>query len=216
MAGSTLSFRAATPADTHAIGLVGSKAFRDTLSTVIFPARLRTSSEGVVTPWRAARTLRRMNEGKPTFVAVDTNLDTKEETIVGFAQWEQPGEATSGQEGEHDEDKATDALDGEALARMMGAMEAEAKKQLGPDGHARMWYLAVLAIDPEHERRGIGRTLVRWGLEQAAAEEDGKVFLIATAEGKPLYEALGFRVLGEFDAAGLRHYSMLWTSDVSN
>jgi hypothetical protein len=135
----TLSFRAATPADAHAMGLVGTNAFRDTLSTIIFPPHLHTSNKDVVTPWRAARTLRRMNEGKPTFVAVDSNPDTNEETIVAFAQWERPGGATSGQEGEYDEDNVTDALDGDALARMMGAIEAEAKKQLGPDGHANMW-----------------------------------------------------------------------------
>jgi ribosomal protein S18 acetylase RimI-like enzyme len=75
--------------------------------------------------------------------------------------------------------------------------------------------LMVLAVDPNHQRRGIGRKLVRWGLEQAAAE-DQKVFLIATPEGKPLYESLGFRVLGDFDAAGLLHYSMLWKSDVTS
>ncbi|KAK0634203.1 acyl-CoA N-acyltransferase [Immersiella caudata] len=211
-----LSIRVATPADAHAMGLVSTNAFRDTLSTVIFPPHLRTSDKDVVTPWRAARTLRRMNEGKPTFVMVDTNPETNEETIVGFAQWERPGGATKGQEGEYDEDRLAEGLDADALARMMGAMDVEAKKQLGPDGYAKMWYLIILAVDPSYQRRGIGRKLVRWGLDQAAAAEGQKVFLIATPEGKPLYESLGFQVLGGFDAGGLLYYSMLWTPSVAN
>ena len=75
--------------------------------------------------------------------------------------------------------------------------------------------LIILSVDPDHQRRGVGKKLVRWGLEQAAAE--GKeVFLIATHEGKPLYESFGFRVLGEFETVGLVHYSMLWTPDGAN
>ncbi|KAK0654784.1 acyl-CoA N-acyltransferase [Cercophora newfieldiana] len=212
-----LSLRRATSSDVPAMGLIGTRAFRDTLSTVIFPASLRTSAnEDAETTWRTARTLRRMNEGKDTFVVVDTDSNTGEETVVGFTQWERPGmAATKGQEGQHDEDKITEGMDREALAKMMGLMEEDAKKHLGPEGHANMWYLIILGVDPNHQRRGIGKRLVRWGLEQAAAEGQ-QVFLIATPEGRPLYESLGFQVLGEFETLGLVHYSMLWTPGVVN
>lgn len=135
----TLSLRAATASDAQAMGLIGTRSFRDSLSTVIFPAHLRTpATEDAETPWRAARTLRRMKEGKDTFVVIDSN-DSGEETVVGFAQWERPGGVTKGQEGQYDEDKVTDTLDGEALAKLLGDMDVEAKKQLGPEGYGNMW-----------------------------------------------------------------------------
>lgn len=75
--------------------------------------------------------------------------------------------------------------------------------------------LIILGVDPHHQRRGVGKRLVRWGLEQAAAEGQ-RVFLIATPEGKLLYESLGFQVLGAIETLGLVHYSMLWAPPVLN
>lgn len=68
----------------------------------------------------------------------------------------------------------------------------------------------LLAIDPAQQRRGIGKILVRHGLELAA--KDGKdVYLVATPAGRGLYQSLGFRTLGEAtELCGTPHYSMLW------
>jgi len=53
--------------------------------------------------------------------------------------------------------------------------------------------------------------LVRWGMEKAAAERK-QVFIIASPEGKQLYEALGFEVVGDvMEMGGIPHHSMLWT-----
>lgn len=70
--------------------------------------------------------------------------------------------------------------------------------------------LLVLTVDPNHHRRGIGGLLLRWGMEQAAAE-NRQAFIHATPEGKHLYEKFGFKSLSSFDVAGLRHDCMLWS-----
>jgi predicted N-acetyltransferase YhbS len=67
-----------------------------------------------------------------------------------------------------------------------------------------------LAIDPAQQRRGIGKMLVQYGLEQAA-KAGMDAFLISTPAGHRLYQSLGFRNVGEpFIMCGTPHYSMLW------
>ncbi len=70
----------------------------------------------------------------------------------------------------------------------------------------------LLAIDPTHQRRGVGRMLAQHGLD-LAAKEGRDVFLIATPEGKPLYQSLGFRELVEpYDVLGTTYSSMSWSA----
>jgi ribosomal protein S18 acetylase RimI-like enzyme len=67
-----------------------------------------------------------------------------------------------------------------------------------------------LAIDPAQQRRGIGKILVKYGLEQAA-KAGMDAFLISTPAGQRLYQSLGFRNVGEpFMMCNTPHYSMLW------
>ncbi len=68
----------------------------------------------------------------------------------------------------------------------------------------------LLATDPSQQRRGIGKMLVKHGLELAT--KDGRdVYLVATPAGRGLYSSLGFNELGEgIELCGLRHSSMLW------
>jgi len=68
--------------------------------------------------------------------------------------------------------------------------------------------LAVLGVDPNQQRRGIGKLLLQWGLDQA--DRDGtEAYLVATAEGKPLYQANGFKVLAEDEVFGMPVIAML-------
>lgn len=58
--------------------------------------------------------------------------------------------------------------------------------------YPELWFLNSLAVDPVHQRRGIGRQLVEWGLQQAR-QEQVPVGLEASLKGVGLYERLGFR-----------------------
>lgn len=69
-----------------------------------------------------------------------------------------------------------------------------------------------LAVDPRHQRRGIGKLLLNWGIEKA--KHDGRdCYLVATPAGKSLYESVGFRTLQELSIFDVPHYSMILKSD---
>ena len=142
-----LYIRAATEADTARIGRIGRDAFRDTLSRSFFPAHLSSKSETGdpdqdEVQWRGERVMRRMREGKPTFVVVDVPDDGSDgEDVVGFAQWELPSSSTHVSEPAHESesDPLPASLDLEALSEVFAKLEAESKKALGPDGHNKIW-----------------------------------------------------------------------------
>lgn len=143
-----LRLRPATEADAPAIGAVSSRAFRNTLSQILFPPRLRAlSQEDEETPWRAARTLKRMRDGKVTLVVVDVPDDNSApEVIVGMAQWVRPVDVAappdvgySGDKSVEVEEPAPATLDSEALSRFMGQLDEETVKALGQDGSKHMW-----------------------------------------------------------------------------
>lgn len=56
--------------------------------------------------------------------------------------------------------------------------------------------LAFLSTHKDHQRQGAGEAIVKWGLGQG--DQLGiPVYLEASKAGRPLYEKLGFRALGE-------------------
>ncbi|KAL1836474.1 hypothetical protein VTJ49DRAFT_5088 [Mycothermus thermophilus] len=212
-----LRLRLAVEDDSVRIGQITAAAFSDTVSRDVFPPHLSHKSETGdpfldEVQWRAHRNVRRMREGKPTVVVVDIpdNGDGPEQ-VVGFAQWEPPTQGIQGSaEAEADQDKTPGCLDQDALREMLRVIDDETKRALGPDGHSKMWYLMMIAVDPKHHRRGIGKMLVQYGLDQAV--KDGvDVYLIASPAGRLLYESLGFEQMREPVTLGATpHYSMIW------
>ncbi|KAK1757968.1 puromycin N-acetyltransferase [Echria macrotheca] len=214
-----LTLRPALEEDCPAIGRVGARAFRDTVSAGLFPPHLRALAGDIdeETPWRTARTLRRLRAGKDTIVVVDDETGA----VAGFAQWERPHVRSSEAAGDEEEDLDHSALapedeipmslDRESLKSLGDLLERKAEEALGPDGHRYMWYLMILSVDPDFQRRGVGGMLLNWGLEHAKA--DGKpAFLVATPQGRGLYERHGFKAVSDaFDMVGTPHFSMLWT-----
>ncbi|KAL0940676.1 GNAT family protein [Colletotrichum truncatum] len=85
-----------------------------------------------------------------------------------------------------------------------GEQRERAEELINPicDAKAKIWggrrhvYCHVVAVKPEHQRRGAGALLTKWGLDMA--ELAGlPVYLESSEEGFPLYKRLGFEVLDE-------------------
>lgn len=58
-------------------------------------------------------------------------------------------------------------------------------------------YLSVLAVHPNHQRRGVGKAALDWGLKQA--DDLGlPAYLESTQEGRGLYEKYGFMAVQPF------------------
>lgn len=64
--------------------------------------------------------------------------------------------------------------------------------------------LAVLCASPQHQGKGVGKSLLQWGMARAA-EERKALFLLASTEGFPLYQSQGFQTIGEFFLLDVLH-----------
>ena len=74
-----------------------------------------------------------------------------------------------------------------------GALNKARLEKLGGKRHI---FMAILVIDPEYQRKGVGHELLRWGLEQAD-EEQVECWIDASAAGHGLYKQLGWEDVGE-------------------
>lgn len=61
-----------------------------------------------------------------------------------------------------------------------------------------MAVLEFIATLPQHQGQGVGKALLRWGIERAEAEHR-RIYLEATMEGLPVYEKSGWRALEQVD-----------------
>jgi ribosomal protein S18 acetylase RimI-like enzyme len=73
-----------------------------------------------------------------------------------------------------------------------------------------LWLLAILGVDPDHQRRGLGRAVVAAGL--AAADREHFPAFLETQDPANItfYESLGFTVTAELELPhnGPMHYAM--------
>lgn len=74
-------------------------------------------------------------------------------------------------------------------------------------------YMAILAVEPKFQRMGIGKKLLEWGLDMAD-REGLETFIEASPAGKPLYEKMGWRVVG-FTDVDLRRWGWKGEEDTN-
>ncbi|MGW3913784.1 GNAT family N-acetyltransferase, partial [Streptomyces sp. NPDC005070] len=74
-----------------------------------------------------------------------------------------------------------------------------ARGQVAVTGSA--YAIDQVETDPAHQRRGLGRLLMNTLAEVAAGQGATAGVLVATPEGRALYEAVGWRVLAPLTGA---------------
>ncbi|KPM34477.1 hypothetical protein AK830_g12091 [Neonectria ditissima] len=208
----TLSLREATQQDVAAIARISAAAFHPTTDAItrqLFPLGLKPedAQDGEAAyHWRAARKSNSMHSKRTAMiVAVDDSLDGE---VVGFALWESPAGPEDAVEVAHKEPEPPAALDRAAFAEMKSIVSADATETFGERGMKDVWHLDYIGIEPKHQRRGIGRMLLEWGIKHAE-KDDRECYLVATPAGRPLYLAYGFEDVRTLQIFGVPHSSMI-------
>jgi GNAT superfamily N-acetyltransferase len=93
--------------------------------------------------------------------------------------------------------------DGAFAARFFQANYDAFRRIIGREDH---WFLSMLVVRYDMQRRGLGALLMRYGVERAD-REGWPAYVNGSAEGKGLYERYGFRTveISEFDAITTWH-----------
>lgn len=171
----------------------------DEISQLI-EAEIATSSPSSPPPTRDERikkTIERQNEffDNPEkfhvigiFYSSSSSPPTSEE-LVGFAVWLYITPSSPLDSIETDKKEKQDPS---LLNRFFAKMNRTREETMKAKSY---WYLKLLCISPNHQRKGLGTKLLRWGVDKA--EEQGiDAYLESSPMGKRAYLKAGFRVLG--------------------
>ncbi|KAL8364869.1 hypothetical protein RB595_003920 [Gaeumannomyces hyphopodioides] len=156
-------------------------------------------------PWWIAWQRREMaTPGKHFWVAAAMRDDAEgeeEEELVGFVSWQQPLSDVDPDAGKTDADKAAEqaavratwppCIDPSVLDVRRAEHLKVMRREIGESWRA-MWVTQIIAVNPNHQRKGLATMLMRQGLDKA--EESGaEALLVATPAGRKTYTTLGFK-----------------------
>ncbi|EEA19205.1 hypothetical protein TMatcc_010245 [Talaromyces marneffei ATCC 18224] len=205
----TIHLRPASEADLATIVDVSTAAFPPDVDTIVrhlFPGDLHFS-DGV----RKARIARKSVKFGLKSTVVMVAVDDDKNKIVGYAIWEVP--VSSSDEGENEEEGvmlpplAQEGIDKAPFMELRRILEDDVREQFGDKGTVDVWTLDSLGVHPNHQKKGIGRMLLDWGIEEASKQGRG-CYLVATPAGLPVYTAAGFEDVRVLDIFGTPHVSM--------
>ncbi|KAF2429742.1 hypothetical protein EJ08DRAFT_650197 [Tothia fuscella] len=152
--------------------------------------------------------------GCHAIIAVDKDVENGEK-VLGYAVWyeedifkNESGDSGKGKvkgEDERKEEEKTrlqvpECINAELLERIE-AMGIETRKEYLSHLSGKIWYLAMLGVEPAFSGRGIASKLVRYGTdktEKAALP----AYLESTDAGFSIYMRQGFEELGKKDVLG--------------
>ena len=137
--------------------------------------------------------------------------------IVGFAQWHRIGTSPAARNwqapgktwdqrlertfhGVRDKYYSFSCLDPVNNRKSFPGMMRILEKPFDPGIFAEAWELSGLNVRREYQRRGLAKILLKWGLDQAAAEKVPAV-VKSSPTGLKTYEQAGFRLLESLDFA---------------
>lgn len=128
--------------------------------------------------------------------------------------------------------KSFDLQAAQQLGREAQELDKRLKQALGEEGYQNSWSkwsatlaakqrsifdhklitdppgLNSVAVDPAHQRKGVGKMLTRWGMEKAA-EENKAVHFLSSPSGAQLYRAMGFEEVGSGEILGGVEYAFI-------
>ncbi|KAK5680000.1 hypothetical protein LTS10_007948 [Elasticomyces elasticus] len=179
-------------------------AFANDLGSIFYPNGLNANDREHM----KADTLKSMRKNKPWeqhlyIKAIDTDLPSDRQ-IVSTANWQIYPRQRSVEELDRAAEEAgsTPLFSGSANVESMMAFYGEsAEKRRERFGGQPYVLLGMLAVHPDHQRRGLGAMQLKLGL--AKADELGvQAYLESSPQGKGLYAKYGFEETGimEFDA----------------
>ncbi|OAX80884.1 hypothetical protein ACJ72_04774 [Emergomyces africanus] len=124
-----------------------------------------------------------------TFKCVETDTGK----IVGMAVWDVYWRVGTDEERKKPTIPWLEGVEKERAESFLESLWKMREKWLGGRRHV---YCAFLAVHPEHQRRGVGKLLMEWGLG-VGEQLQLPVYLESTRAGMPLYTKLGFEKLSQ-------------------
>jgi ribosomal protein S18 acetylase RimI-like enzyme len=207
-----IHLRPATEADLASLANVALAAFdpaTDAIARRLFPSHLQPPGAApgeAHRNWTIMRKSARLRmASSAVVVAVDDALGGE---IVGYACWFVPLTDGSDEPPPAPPRKTVAGTDPAALVELRKTIMADEYATFGAKGSRDVWSLDSIGVPPRHQRRGIGRALLDWGVRQAAAQ-GRDCYLVATPAGVALYAAAGFEAVRTVDVFGEAHVSMI-------
>ncbi|KAI2638489.1 acyl-CoA N-acyltransferase [Xylaria nigripes] len=204
-----LKLEPATEADTERAARIEADAYAEhPVDAILFPGPFPPLVAGQRSP--RAEALRRILRDDPSvymFKVIDTDVEPSDDNkqMIGFTQWG----INDGSQLPLTKKTFGPGANIEACETVFGSMEAIRHERIktkhvrklvtgfsfpgnGNNNEAHVEDLKSLIVDPKHQRRGAGRMLVMWGIEEFK-KLGLPFFLEATAMGHSLYLSCGFR-----------------------
>ncbi|KAL7788624.1 acyl-CoA N-acyltransferase [Trichoderma ceciliae] len=208
----TIRVRESTQDDLPAIARIAAAAFHpktDAIAARLFPVQKQeqeAARDSEAYSWRyAKKTASLYSPHAVMVVAVDDSLNDQ---VVGFGLWDVYSEKAANQPQSSVQEPPPPSFDQEAYAELRAIVSADHKEVFGERGIKDVWHLDYLGVDPQQQRKGIGKIVLDWGIRRAA-EEKKDCYLLATPAGKTLYSNTGFEEVRVVRIFGVLHHSML-------
>ncbi|KAE8145248.1 acyl-CoA N-acyltransferase [Aspergillus avenaceus] len=192
-----IHLRYATEADSAALAHINAASFSP---SIFYQNAFHDVTYSALYTLKYARSLQRLIDPRThNVVAIDTDTGT----VVGSARWIIPQDRTEpmaeisedGQRmAENPEQFIPVEVKQEIYASWVNMTKESRKKHLRDDD----LLLEYLAIAPDHQGKGIGSQLLKWGLAQADTL-NARIYLEASVDGYLLYSKNGFEVREEFN-----------------
>jgi GNAT superfamily N-acetyltransferase len=115
--------------------------------------------------------------------------------IIGFGRWNFYTDPSAGPQNPFPTGDSMPEGNPELRKHFFGELN---RKRIEVMAGKKHFLMMILAVDPEFQRKGIGKKLLEWGLEKADAE-GVQCWIDASPAGKGLYEKMGWREVDVVD-----------------